>query len=244
MIVAAQQPYFAPYPGFFLKAFLADAVVIMDRVQLPLKSTWITRNRFKNSEGMLWLKVPVWKKGLGLQTISDVRICDERGWRRKHIEGLEAAYGNAPFFKDHLPFLEALYSECHERLCELNLKIIRYLFGCLGIKAQLRLLSEMEVDAKEPLLSVEIARSCGASHFLAQSSARNFLDKKAFRQSGIELVFFTRRPVPYPQLWAGGFFRNLSVFDLLFNCGPKAPEIIMKELSKRDRRLIEFLGRT
>lgn len=243
MIVAAQQPYFAPYTGFFLKAFLADVLVIMDRVQLPMKSTWITRNRFKNSEGMLWLRVPVWKKGLGLQTISDVRISDERGWRRKHIEGFKAAYSHAPFFDEHLPFLEALYSDSYERLCELNLKIIRYLFGCLGIKAQLRLLSEMGVDAKEPLLSVEIARCLGASHFLAQSSARKFLDKKAFRQSGIEPVFFTRRPVPYPQLWTGGFFRNLSVFDLIFNCGPKACEIIMKELSQRDRRLIEFLQR-
>ncbi len=244
MIIAAQQPYFAPYSGFFLKALLADAVVIMDRVQLPLKSTWITRNRFKNSEGTLWLKVPVWKKGLGLQTISDVRICDERGWRRKHIEGLKAAYSHAPFFDEHLPFLEELYSNDYDRLCELNLRIIRYLFGWLGIKAKLLLLSEMGVDAKEPLLSVEIARCLGASHFLAQSSARKFLGEKAFRESGIEPVFFTKRPAPYPQLWAGGFSRNLSVFDLVFNCGPKTREIIMKELSKRDRRLIEFLGRT
>jgi len=36
----------------------------------------VTRNRFKNDLGTLWMTIPVWKKGLGLQNIDEVRIFD------------------------------------------------------------------------------------------------------------------------------------------------------------------------
>ncbi|RJR21075.1 MAG: hypothetical protein C4582_08395 [Desulfobacteraceae bacterium] len=234
MIVAAQQPYFAPYSGFFLKAMLADVFVLMDSVQFPRGGTWLARNRFKDSVGTMWLSVPVWKKGLGLQKIDEVRICNERGWKRKHLESLKAAYGHAPFFEEHLPFLEMFLATDYERLTDLNLALIRYVFSVLGIHSRLVLLSEIEVNSKEPLLSVEVARRLGATHFLAQKSAGKYLNQNLFRQSGIEPIFFNRRRSAYPQLWSG-FVANLSVLDLLFNCGPKSRKIISNELSERDR---------
>ena len=73
MILSTSQPYFSPFPGFFLKAFLSDIFVILDEVQFPRGTTWLTRNRFKNDQGTLWMTVPVWKKGLGLQKIKEER---------------------------------------------------------------------------------------------------------------------------------------------------------------------------
>ena len=70
MIVSANQPYLLPFPGFFHKAYLSDVLVILDGVQFPRRTTWISRNRFKDSQGTLWMTVPVWKKGLGLQKIN------------------------------------------------------------------------------------------------------------------------------------------------------------------------------
>jgi hypothetical protein len=85
MIVSANQPYFLPFPGFFHKVHLSDVPVIPDSVQFPRKTTWINRNRFKNSQGTLWMTVPVRKKALGLQKINDVRIChDFRARPRNH----------------------------------------------------------------------------------------------------------------------------------------------------------------
>ena len=54
MIVSANQPYFAPYPGFFYKARLSDVFVILDEVQFPRKTTWVTRNRFKENQRTLY----------------------------------------------------------------------------------------------------------------------------------------------------------------------------------------------
>jgi len=226
MILSAAQPYFAPFPGFFYKAHLSDVMVILDSVQFPRRTTWISRNRFKNSQGTLWMTVPVWKKGLGLQKIGDVKICYDFHWTRKHLESLRAAYANAPYFADHLPFVEELFSSNFERLIDLNLKIIRYIMKELRIRTELVLLSELGVEARGDLLPVEICRKMGSFHFAAQKPAGKYLDGDLFREAGIRLEYF-RVPTPvYPQLW-GDFIPDLSAFDLIFNCGPKAREILI-----------------
>jgi hypothetical protein len=227
MIVSAYQPYFAPFPGFFQKAVRSDILVLMDSVQFPRGTTWLTRNRFKNDQGTLWMTVPVWKKGLGLQRINEVRICHEGRWARKHLSSLKTAYTKAPFFEDHLIFLERIFTEEFERLVDLNITIIGYLMAQLGISVRICLLSELDIDAREPHLSLEVCKRLRASRFLAQASAKKYLDKEAFQGAGIGLQFFNPRPPVYPQLW-GGFVPNLSAFDLLFNCGPKGQKIIAR----------------
>jgi hypothetical protein len=227
MIISANQPYFCPFPGFFHKALLSDVLVILDEVQFPHGTTWISRNRFKNDQGALWLTIPVWQKGLGEQQINKVKICYEGRWPRKHLESLKSAYGNAPYLGDHLRFIEELFTRRFERLTDLNLAIISYLMGCLRIQTRLVLLSELGVKARATPLLIEICKAMGASAFLAQSQAKKYLDPELFRNSGMELRFFRYVPPIYPQLW-GDFLANLSSFDLVFNSGPRAPDILMR----------------
>ncbi len=227
MIISAYQPYFAPFSGFFAKAIRSDLLIIMDRVQFPRGTTWLTRNRFKNDQGALWMTIPVWKKGLGLQEINEVRICHEGRWARKHLVSLKSAYANAPFFEDHVVFIEKIFSEGFEKLIDLNLKIIEYLMKHLRIPTKVELLSKLQIETGEPRLSVEICRKLGATQFLAQSGAKKYLDQEGFEKAGISLKLFNARPPVYPQLW-GQFIPNLSAFDLLFNCGPKGHDILSK----------------
>jgi hypothetical protein len=159
--------------------------------------------------------------------INEVRICHEGRWRKKHLASLKIAYANAPFFKDHKTFLEDVFSEHFEKLIDLNLNIIRHLMKHIRISTRVMQLSELGIEAHEPQLSVEICKHLGASHFLAQNSAKRYLDEEAFRKAGIDLKLFNPRPAVYPQLW-GPFITNLSTFDLLFNCGPKAFDILCK----------------
>jgi hypothetical protein len=225
MILSAYQPYFAPFPGFFAKAHRSDCMVLMDSVQFPRGTTWLTRNRFKNDQGTLWMTIPVWKKGLGLQKINGVRISYDGHWPGKHRLSLATAYGRAPYFEEHQEFVEGIFKERFEKLIHLNVTIIRYLMKHLGISSRLVLLSELGIEGKEPGLSVAISRKLGASRFLAQAGARKYLDAEAFRKAGIRLIFLKFRPPVYPQLW-GAFLPNLSAFDLLFNCGPKSRPIL------------------
>lgn len=228
MIVSIHQPYFAPFAGFFYKAHLADVFVILDEVQFPLGTTWISRNRFKNPQGTLWMTIPTWKKGLGLQKINDVRIGYDSRWMRKHQESIRTAYSRSPYFDDHAAFWEELFTGKFERLIDLNMEIILYLLELLPIKTEITLLSELGVKAKGTRLLVEICRELGGSQFLAQSSARRYIDSKPFEEAGIELKYFKYPSPVYPQLW-GDFISNLSMWDLVFNCGPKAWDIVTRD---------------
>lgn len=225
MVASTYQPFFAPFPAFFLKAHLSDVMVILDDVQFPQRSTWLTRNRFKNEQGVLWLSIPVWRKGLGLQAIKDVRLCLEGNWRRKHLASLKASYAHAPYLKEHLHFASEVFSDKFSYLVDLNMSIIQYLKKHLVIDTPLTLLSELAIKARGNELLIEICRKMGSSHYLSQVSAKKYLDAELFSAAGIELQFFVPSSPIYPQLW-GEFIHNLSAFDLLFNCGPKSHEIL------------------
>jgi len=226
MIVSANQPYFAPFPGFFYKALKSDLFVLLDDVQFPRGTTWISRNRFKSHQGFLWITIPVWKSGLGLQKIKDIRICHEGRWAQKHLESLQTAYKHAPYLSEHAEFLEEMFSKKNDKLLDLNLSVIRYLMTTLGINTKTVLLSEIEVSSTGNQRLVDICKKTGATRFLAQAPAKKFIDEKLFLDSGIELIFFTPPTPIYPQLW-GDFLGNLSVLDLVLNCGPKAREILL-----------------
>ncbi len=226
MVISTNQPYFSPFTGFFYKAHLSDVFVILDTVQFPRGTTWINRNRFKNDQGSLWLTVPVWKKGLGLQRIDEVGICHEFRWVAKHQASLKTAYARAPYFADHMPFIEKTYQARFGKLLDLNLTILRYLFRQLRIYGEIKLLSELGIEATGNQLLVEICKCLGASTYLSQHAAGKYLDRALFQREGIELKFFKSPACVYPQLW-GRFILDLSIFDLLFNCGPKAHEILI-----------------
>lgn len=186
----------------------------------------MTRNRFKNDQGTLWMTIPVWKKGLGLQKIDEVRICDEGRWVKKHLESLKSAYARAPYLVDHLDFVERIFSSDFKRLIELNLAVIRYLMEHLHINTEVILLSELGIQSRGDRLLIEICRSIKTSHFLTQNAALKFLNQDPFHEAGIQLRSFNPPSLVYPQLW-GDFIPNLSTLDLILNCGPKAHDILI-----------------
>jgi len=228
MIISASRPYFAPFPGFFYQANLCDIFVILDTVQFPRGTTWISRNRFKNDQGTLWMTIPVWKKGLGLQCIDDVRICHEGRQGQKQLLSLKQAYADAPYFSDHLQFTEKIFSTAFDRLIDFNMAIIGHLMLYLGVDTEVRRLSELNIKTAGDYLPIEICRFFDASTYVAPAAAGKHLNADLFAKAGIELRYAKPRSCIYPQLW-GDFIPDLSAFDLLFNCGPKAREILISD---------------
>jgi len=228
MIVSTNRPYFAPFPGFFQKAHNCDILVILDNIQFPRGTTWITRNRFKNDQGTMWITIPVRKKGLGLQRLDDVRICRESRRAGKHLQSLKQAYAKAPYFSEHLHFIERLFSAAFEKLIDLNMAIIRHLMLNFGITTRIMRLSELNIKSRGNDLVIDICRYFNASAYMTQSAAHRYLNIDLFEKAGIELRCIKHRTCIYPQLW-GDFIPDLSAFDLLFNCGPKARDIMISD---------------
>jgi hypothetical protein len=125
-----------------------------------------------------------------------------------------------------MPFIEDTYRARFEKLIDLNMAFIRYLRGQLHIGAEIKLLSELGIQTTGNQLLVDICRQLGASVYLAQPAAAKYLDGGLFQKEGLQIQLIEPPAPVYPQLW-GPFIANLSVLDMLFNCGPKAKEILL-----------------
>ena len=226
MILTTHQPIFLPWPGFFFKAMQSDVMVLLDHVQFPLGRSWLNRNRLKNDRGMLWLTVPVWKKDLGKQIIRDVQIYDEVNWRKKHLGSILHYYANAPYLKDHYPMIETIYQQEYELLIDLNIDLIRYFWYVMGLKTKLVLQSELGITGRVTDLIVQICCNQNADKYVSFPVVEKYLDTNQFKNNNIEFVTIQYHPPIYPQLW-GDFIYNLSVLDLVFNCGPISRDIIL-----------------
>lgn len=227
MTVACHQPNYMPWPGFFYKAYKSDLLVLLDNTQFPRGTSWVNRNRIKNANGALWLTVPVMKKGRGFQRIRNVEIDNERNWARKHFLSLVHAYSRAPYFADHFGFFEDLFGRTWRWLIDLNLEILNYLKGELAVQTEFRLASELDLEGKGTEFLVQICEKLGATAYLSISSGKKYLDESRFEQKGICVEYYNFTPLVYPQLW-GSFIPNLSVIDLLLNCGEKSHEIMTR----------------
>lgn len=225
MIVTTHQPIFFPWPGLFSKAMEADYMVLLDDVQFPRGRGWVNRNRIKNKTGETWITVPVRKKGRGLQIIRSVEICDETNWRKNHLQSIVHSYSNAPYLGDYLPDLESIYMQDYRFLINLNVSIIRFFWEALGIGTKLILQSELGVKGKGPELIINICEYLGSETYLNLPVVEKYLDVEQFLKSGIKFKHSNFHPPVYPQLW-GEFICNLSMLDMMLNCGEKSREII------------------
>ncbi len=218
MIVTVHQPEHLPWLGFFHKLSQADVMVLLDTTQFA-KDDFQNRNRIKAAQGPVWLTVPVYKKGRSEQQILDVEICNERNWRQRAWSLIEQSYREAPAFAAHRDFFRDLYRQDWTRLVDLNLAVIDYLAGQLGLGGRLLRASELGIDERGGTrVNLAICRGLGARVYLSGRHGRDYLDEAPFAEAGIEVRYQDFQHPTYPQQW-GGFVSHLSAIDLLFNCG-------------------------
>ncbi len=227
------QPYFIPFPGFFLRAKACDTFVLLDRVQFPRGFTWLRRNRLKGKDGVLWLTVPIKRKGMGLAPIDQVKIFYGENWMRKHLLSIRHSYLHSPYFELIYPKLEEVYNKKPERLLEFNLLLIQLIREELGTENNFVLQSEIGATGKREGLILNIAEKLGAEEVLLPAQARSHLKLEELKKNGLKPVIFNYKPAVYPQLW-GKFIKDLSTLDILFNLGPAAlPHLLRFQASDK-----------
>jgi hypothetical protein len=91
MIVAAHQPQYLPWLGYFDKISRADMFVLLDNVQFK-KNEW--QNRIKTAQGRRWLTVPVEYRHP--QSINEAEINNTLKWQHKQRQAIFTNYRKAP----------------------------------------------------------------------------------------------------------------------------------------------------
>jgi hypothetical protein len=234
MRLGALQPGYLPWLGFFDQIDRSDVFVLYD--DLPYtRHSWRNRNRIRIPPGWCWLTVPIVNAENSRVTIREIEISNDHAWRRQHWRTIKNHYARAPHFPDHEEFFARLYDTPWHYLVDLDLEIILYVIGVLGIKTRILLSSEegLEREYRETREEkrdptgriVFLCRRLGAEQFLEGARGRSFLEPWRLEETGVTLEFHDYEHPRYRQRFRP-FIPYLSVIDLLFNHGPESTEIL------------------
>jgi len=231
--LAVLQPGYLPWLGFFDQLQRSDCFIFYDDVQYD-KNGWRNRNRIKSASGeSQWLTVPVRVLSLS-QSLIDIEIDNRQPWPRKHLGTIRQFYASAPHLKRYLPELEELLRGTKwERLCDLDLAVIKLMCNWLGLERDTRRSSELKIDGDRSERLVNFCLHAGANRYLSGNSAQSYLDVELFARHGIEVEWQDYKHPTYAQQH-GDFVPYLSTLDLLLNCGDDSLQIISK--GSRDAR--------
>ena len=225
MIVSIHQPNFLPWAGYFYKVAESDVFVFLDTVQYS-KNSLINRNRIKTPQGPLWLTVPVSYRHP--QSIREVEINNAADWRKKHLKTLEMNYRKSPCFEEIYPGIADVYrSEDWRNLSRLNIRLASHVLEYLEIPTRTVIASNLAVSGKSTELLVNIIKKLGGDTYLSGFGGAKYQDEDLFTRDGIELRYYDFKSPVYPQPW-GEFEANLSIIDLLFNCGKESRKILLQ----------------
>ncbi len=218
--VAVLQSNYIPWKGYFDLIASVDEFIFYDDVQYT-KNDWRNRNMIKTPQGVQWLSIPV---GASIsRLIREVEIADPAAGSR-HWARLVANYGRARHFAEVAAWLAPLYLESPwRRLSDVNQRLVNAICEAIGIRTLRRSSSDYRLEGGRSARLVSLCRQAGASVYVSGPAARSYLDVGEFDAAGITVEWFDYQSYPeYPQLW-GPFVHQVSMVDLLFNCGAQAP---------------------
>ena len=81
------------------------------------------------------------------------------------------------------------------------------------------------IGAKGELV-LDMCKQLGAKKFFFGALGRDYVSEEIFNREGIQIAFQKYNHPIYSQLH-GEFIPNLSVLDLIFNCGDESGEILL-----------------
>jgi len=241
MLVAIHQPTFAPWLGYLDRMLRSDLFVILDHVQFERRN-YQNRTLIRLEDEAKWLTVPVVQLSQK-EKIIDKRVDNPedlsgtRWWGPNSFATLRYAYRKSEHFEHYAPKLKEIFHARWDKLLDLNMATLEFLREELQIATPMVRSSTLSPDGQRSELLLDICQKVGATAFHGgMGGSREYLNKDAFDAAGMGVVWQQLTHPVYPQC-GEPFIKGLSALDALFNCGPRAAEIL-RECAPREHELL------
>jgi len=219
--IAILQSNYIPWKGYFDLIRSVDEFIIYDSVQYT-KNDWRNRNTIKTSNGLKWLTVPVKYSFSEKQSIYET-IIDNNRWQIKHWKSIENNYSKAKYYDEIEKILRPLILENrYIYLSDLNSSLIKAICKFLNIKTEIKQSKDFELPFDRQERLIKICKDCNADIYVSGPAAKNYINVSKFDDNNIQLKWFEYKNYPEYKQKGEIFCHNVSIIDLLFNCGEKS----------------------
>ncbi len=226
------QSCYVPWRGFFDFIADVDLFVLFDDVQYPAGRSWRNRNRLKTGNGLRWITVPI-PSGASKLPIDQVPIAGSpKPWQKEHREMMERAFATAPYRSEALAIWEESIGFGDTHLSQLNERLIGKICAYLDINTPIVQARSFAARGTKTDRLIDLLKKIGANTYLSGPSASAYIDTDGFLKAGIGLEFKVYDYSTYPQQW-GDFENEVSVLDLIANCGPESKQFVRSRSPNR-----------
>ena len=190
---------------YFTKVVDLDSFFIESKEHYQKQSY---RNRFRifAANGPLDLSIPIIRGRTPGQLIREVKVDSAYSWQRNHLKTIQAAYRHSPFYEFYFDEFQPYWEKKWTFLYDLNLHIMFTLLDLLE-------------------LNIEIIETTDYQDILPEGKPdyRELIHPKRPWEEDPQF-----RPWQYTQNFSDrhGFQANLSIIDLIFQCGPEAVNVL------------------
>lgn len=256
MKLAANQPYFFPYIGYYQLINAVDRFVLYSDIDY-IKKGWINRNRIASKSACItdykYLTVPVRLK-MGMK-IKDVFISSDCTWASKICKLILATYRGCRFFDEIFPSINSILTgRDYSYISDLNETVTRNICALLDIKTEIvsdigrygdleKSLSNLQNDGylnfqsyeklqldRKIIRPLEICRIEGADQYINAIGGKLLYDRQTFEEYGTEIRFLKTANIEYDFI-GSSFVPNLSIIDVLMMNGIKETKELLNHFS-------------
>jgi hypothetical protein len=236
-ILAAHQPNFCPWLGFFEKFLVADHFVLMDEVMYKRRD-YINRVQVTapNKEGVVWLTQSVEPEEYGKTPICHMKLTEH--WGGPILDRLTEWY---PSWESRL--VEAFNDidvAGHPSLARVNaFALLHCHFWAKWPKERhpvVTMGSAIRSGREKTERIIEYCRAFNCTIYFSGSGAKDYLDEQLMLKEGIKVVWQTPHPFKYKQKFSKDFKYGMSILDALLNDADLMP-VYERAVELRERIL-------
>ena len=162
------------------------------------KQTLRNRTYIHGANGILMLSVPVKHSGKNIKRkFNDILVENNQDWKKNHFKSIKTAYQSSPYYEFYENKIIDFFNQDTNQLYKLNLSSINLVLNCLKLEC-------FEINEISKFKTIDDL---------------NFLTnvKRSTEENTKYIQTFEEK---------NGFINDLSILDLLFNCGPNSLDYI------------------